>query len=186
MARKNAAFNRAAVDLLDVQPDDDVLEIGYGPGTALAMLAARAPHGTIAGVDLSARMLRQATRRNRRLVAEGRLSLYRAAAESTPFDDASFDRIIAVNNFHIWPDRAAALAEILRVLRPGGQLLLAARGAVENPGKYTPPGLDNGAVQLARSEIGEAGFTGARVQRTRAGRELVAIIAHKPAAHVDA
>jgi len=182
MAHKNAALNRAAVELLGVQPDDDVLEIGFGPGTAIAMISERAARGTVAGVDISARMVQQASRRNRALIAAGRVDLRHSGAAAIPFAEASFDRVIAVNNFHRWPDRAAGLGETLRVLRPGGTVLLAQRGALPNAGAYTPPGLDDEAVRHVVTELHDAGFEDVRTERVAAGRELVAVIGRKPAA----
>lgn len=181
MARKNAPFNRAAVDLLDLRADDDVLEIGFGPGTALAMLAERLPRGTVTGIDRSATMRRQAARRNRDLVAAGRVTLHEASAERIPLGDHSFDHVVAINNFHIWSDRNAALGQIRRVLRPGGTLLLAVRGAIDDAGKYTPPGLDDAAVQRATEELRAADFTDVAVERVTVGRELIAITGRAPA-----
>ena len=178
MAWKNAAFNRAAVEVLAPQADDHVLEIGYGPGTAIPLIAARARNGTVTGVDASARMLTQASRRTRRLIAEGRVSLHKAPAASMPFADASFDRVLAVNNFHIWNDRNAALQEIARVLKPGGTLMLAVRGAEARVGEYTPPGLGEEQIRLALEELRHAGFEDPGTRRVHAGRELIAISGH--------
>ena len=61
----NVARNRWAVQLLDVQPTDRVIELGCGPGVAIAALATRAIRGLVVGVDHSQVMIRQARRRNR-------------------------------------------------------------------------------------------------------------------------
>src|SRR5882672_2686621 len=60
----NRRRNLWVVSLLDVQPTDRVLEIGFGPGLAIAELARRANRGHIYGIDHSAVMTRQASRRN--------------------------------------------------------------------------------------------------------------------------
>ena len=62
LARTNRRYAAWVVDLLDVRQPDRVLEIGFGPGVAIQMLAARAAY--VAGVDPSPEMLRQATRRS--------------------------------------------------------------------------------------------------------------------------
>ena len=59
---KGADDDRWLVDLLDVQPEDRVLEVGFGPGVAIELLAARASRGRVAGVDPSDVMVRQATK----------------------------------------------------------------------------------------------------------------------------
>src|SRR5713226_863969 len=65
MGAWNRPINELTTDLLDVGPRDRVLEIGYGPDTALALVGARASEGLVVGVDPSAVMARQAYRRNR-------------------------------------------------------------------------------------------------------------------------
>jgi ubiquinone/menaquinone biosynthesis C-methylase UbiE len=98
MAFENAPMNRLAVDLLDVKPDDRVLEIGFGPGAAIALLAERAQRGVVAGVDPSAVMVRQASRRNRKVV-QRRVELRQGTAASLPFGDGSSGRIAGSSNF---------------------------------------------------------------------------------------
>jgi protein-L-isoaspartate O-methyltransferase len=61
----NVARNRWAVQLLEVQPSERVIELGCGPGVAVAALATRAVRGLVVGVDHSQVMIRQARRRNR-------------------------------------------------------------------------------------------------------------------------
>src|SRR5688572_12852582 len=67
----NVARNRWAAQLLDVQPTDHVIELGCGPGVAIAALADRAVRGLVVGVDHSLVMIRQARRRNRAAVRAG-------------------------------------------------------------------------------------------------------------------
>src|ERR1700757_4721373 len=74
MAAKNAPINRLAVELLDVCPGDRVLEVGFGPGTAIEMIAKETQADRIAGVDPSATMLRQAARRNHAGIQGGRVA----------------------------------------------------------------------------------------------------------------
>src|SRR5215218_7697944 len=71
----NRSRNRWAVALLDVQPQDHVLEIGFGPGLAIREFARRATDGLVIGVDHSEVMLRHATARNRAAVEQGRVDL---------------------------------------------------------------------------------------------------------------
>jgi ubiquinone/menaquinone biosynthesis C-methylase UbiE len=108
------------VAALDLQPGDRVLEIGFGHGCTLAAVAARADRGRVIGVDPSEVMVRQASRRNRRAVTQGRVALHRAGVEAIPCGDAAFDKAFAVNSFQHWPDPLACLVEVKRVLTPGG------------------------------------------------------------------
>ena len=71
----NRKRNRWAVALLDVQPQDHILEIGFGPGLAIRELARRATDGFVLGIDHSEVMVRQAAVRNRAAVDQGRVEL---------------------------------------------------------------------------------------------------------------
>lgn len=116
--------NKRTIDLLSVGPDNDLLEIGFGPGHALKRLCRLAPSGSVTGVDRSCTMLREASLRNRRAIAEGRLSLSRGSFERLPLKDASVDGILAVNVLYFIGPLLAALAEARRVLRPGGSIAI--------------------------------------------------------------
>ncbi len=124
----NHDINAFTVDLLEVETRDRVLEIGYGPGTALALLGRQASAGLIAGVDPSAEMARQARRRNRRLVRQGRVRLALGQSARLPFAAGRFDKVCSVNTFYFWPAPPTDLAEIRRVLKPGGRAALTFRG----------------------------------------------------------
>ncbi|MDB5395680.1 MAG: Methyltransferase type 11, partial [Rhodospirillales bacterium] len=121
--------NKLAVDALHIGCRDTVLELGFGPGHAIEMMASRAPAGTICGVDQSPIMLEQAERRNQVAIQEERVFLYRTAFDTPPFEKASFDKILAVNVIYFWRDAAAVVKEIRRVLSPGGRVSIYAREA---------------------------------------------------------
>jgi SAM-dependent methyltransferase len=131
MVLVNGSMNRLAVDLLGVRPDDAVLEIGFGPGTAIRLLAERAPHGFVAGADPSDVMVREAGRRSRAFVEAGRVDLRRASVSRLPYPDGRFTKVLAVNSFHHWPAWEDDLREVRRVTAAGGILLLGEK--VERP-----------------------------------------------------
>ena len=120
----NVARNRWAVRLLDVQPGERVIELGCGPGVAIAALAARAIRGLVVGVDHSQVMIRQARRRNRAAVRAGRVRLIHTPVQSLSISDGPFDAALAVNTVGMWPEPTARLRELARLLRPGGRIAL--------------------------------------------------------------
>jgi ubiquinone/menaquinone biosynthesis C-methylase UbiE len=120
MARLNRDMERAAIDALDPDPAGSVLSIGFGPGVGLAELLHRLPDGRAAGIDPSTTMVTQARQRNRTALESGRLVVARAAAEDIPWPDRSFDGVLAVNSIQLWAPLQSGLAEVARVLRPGG------------------------------------------------------------------
>jgi ubiquinone/menaquinone biosynthesis C-methylase UbiE len=157
MAHRPSNRQRSAwvVSLLGVQPADQVLEIGFGPGVAVAALA-RAGAGHVYGIDHSGVMLRQASRRNAAAIRAGRVTLLRASVDQIPPAlDGPFDAILAVNSHGFWPAPAEQLAELRRRLAPGGRIAIASQPRC--------PGATADTSRSAASEIEDllrrAGFT---------------------------
>jgi SAM-dependent methyltransferase len=105
-----------ALDLAGLRGDERVLDVGCGNGLYLVALAERGHRGDVVGVDLSGGMLTAAATRSAS-------SLSVADAQRLPFADDTFDCVLAMHMLYHVPDRDLALAEIRRVLRPGGVLL---------------------------------------------------------------
>ncbi|MDD5577705.1 MAG: class I SAM-dependent methyltransferase [Methylobacter sp.] len=124
MAHTKGTFTPWVLGLLEVQAEDRVLEVGFGPGVAIQQLAASTPVGSIAGIDSSREMLEQAEARNAKTIAAGRIDLRLSSVEHLPFDDNSFDKVMSINSLQVWPDAVAALREILRVMKAGGKMAL--------------------------------------------------------------
>jgi SAM-dependent methyltransferase len=133
------------VGVLGVQPGDDVLEIGYGPGGLIRLLAQRTDAASIRGVDPSPEMRDQATRHNRKAVRAGRVRLELGTADSTGLPDASVDRVVSVRNVAMWPDLAAAVDEL--IVRPGGTVVIAWHGG-------TTPSRIARSLRLPEDELG--------------------------------
>jgi SAM-dependent methyltransferase len=151
MARMNARFGIWVSSLLDIRPDDEVLEIGFGPGVVIHHVAGQLGAGHVSGVDPSRAMVVQARARNRAAIGRGRVALRQASVENLPFCNNHFDKAFAVNAMQVWPDPAEALREIWRVLLPGGVVAL---GFTRYSGQP-----ESGLTEL----IAEAGFSGARL-----------------------
>ena len=122
MGVANRRPNSLAIAALRIQPGDQILELGFGPGCAIRAMSALAPLGTIYGVDNSRVMLDQARRRNGRAIRVGHVVLYWGQFDALPLPDASVDGILAVNVVYFWNDAGAVMREIRRVLRPGGRV----------------------------------------------------------------
>lgn len=155
--RSNVERNRWVVSLLDVQPAERVLEIGFGPGIAVAALAARATRGRVYGIDHSEVMVRQAGRRNAAAVREGRVQLTCAGVDRLPAFDAPLDAVLAVNSVGFWPEPVERLGALRGLLRPGGRIALASQPRA--PGATTEQ-----AVAQLRDLLVRAGYTDLRVE----------------------
>lgn len=113
---------KKVVEALKIQPNDRILEIGFGHGVAATYVCERLDGGHYVGVDRSARMVAAATERNRRFVDSGVAAFLEMDLEELELGDRQFDRIFAVRVrlFHTEPERARALVE--RWLAPGGSV----------------------------------------------------------------
>jgi SAM-dependent methyltransferase len=167
MARKNGPLNALVVERLAVGAEDRVLDVGCGPGLAVAFAAQRATRGFVAGVDASDVMVRQAARRNHAVVRSGRGELRRAEAARLPFPTARFTRVCSVNSARFWPSLAAGLAELHRVLAPGGRLVLALRLRADDAGPLDRRAHGAGPEQLAEVEaaLAATGFRDVACER---------------------
>jgi ubiquinone/menaquinone biosynthesis C-methylase UbiE len=124
MARLDAECGVRACELLEIAADDSILEIGFGLGYTVEHVSKLVPAGRVAGVEPSPEMVAQACERNAEAINSGRVDLRQGAVESLPFDDNSFDAALSINSMQIWPDAAAGLREIRRVMRPGAMIVL--------------------------------------------------------------
>ena len=159
----NRRRNAWAVSLLDVQRDDRVLELGFGPGLAIRELGRIAADGYVCGIDHSELMLRQARRRNADGLRRGVVDLRLGSVDELPAFDAPFDKILAVNAILFWGEPVARLAELRRLLRPGG--LIAVAHQPRGPGATDETSAAKGR-EIAASLI-RAGFSAVRLETMR-------------------
>jgi ubiquinone/menaquinone biosynthesis C-methylase UbiE len=139
---------------------DRLLEVGVGSGSSILAAAARAYEGFVAGVEPDALALRHAERRCARLVREGRIALVEgSSADLSIFETASFDKVYGVHVASFWDEPAEHLAEIRRVLRPGGFLLLGQSPSLPE-GRASGDGLE--------AALRETGFRSVHVDNTDA------------------
>jgi ubiquinone/menaquinone biosynthesis C-methylase UbiE len=122
MASSSSNQNRIhwTLSLLDIQPDDRLLEIGFGPGFAVELASKIASEGWIAGVDHSGVMVRQASKRNARSIRDGKVVLRLGSVSNLPTFNEPFDKIFTINSIHFWNDPVDCLKTLRKQLRPGG------------------------------------------------------------------
>lgn len=193
--RRSALFARVAgvsfddeyariLEAARLSGDEALLDLACGSGIYARRFARALPRGLVVGCDLSPAMLAYAAERAR---AEGlaSLALLRGDALRLPFPGEAFDAANCCGALHLFPDESRALAELRRVLRPGGRLTLAVFRAGEGPraarwvarqrrwlgvAAYTPPGLA-GLLEAA-------GFASPRI--LHAGLRWLLAVAEKP------
>ena len=113
------ATSKETLARLQMRPNDRVLDVGCGTGELLSRLAARFPDAGLAGLDPVPEMLQVAREKLRPDV-----DLRVGWANELPWQDNSFDIVISCNMFHYVTRPVAAIREMERVLRPGGQMVI--------------------------------------------------------------
>lgn len=131
MAEKVADRIAWAVETLDIQPDDRVLEIGCGHGVAVDLICEKLTKGRITAIDRSDKMITAAQKRNQAHIAAGKAILQAAALEKADFGSDKFDKIFAINVSLFWMETAETLAIAQRHLAKGGALYIFHQPPVE-------------------------------------------------------
>lgn len=173
----------AVVDASGVTAGDRVVDVGCGPGTAARLAVRRG--AVVTGVDpvpLALRLARafDTLGRARGALAPGRGALGPARgarwlaghAEALPLPDGEATLVWAISSLHHWEDVPAGLAEVRRVLRPGGRVVLAER-LVERPHAHA---LTSRQIDEVSRQVADAGFADVRTETRRAGRRTMALV----------
>ncbi|KOP28370.1 methyltransferase type 11 [Hapalosiphon sp. MRB220] len=157
LARTKHDFTQWVIDLLEIQPDEKVLEVGFGPGVGIEILATAVSTGYVAGVDYSQEMVKQARVRNEKAIETGLVQLQYGSVEKLPFANDTFDKALAINSMQVWSDAMVGLRSIWRVMKVGGKIALG----------FTP---HSGQSSTGLSEmLTTAGFTEAHLVETDRG-----------------
>ncbi|GAA3625347.1 class I SAM-dependent methyltransferase [Flavivirga jejuensis] len=113
--------------VLNPKNKNHILEIGMGNGFFVKDLLKMADDLNYLGVDFSPTMVNEATIINEALIKSEKVSFKQASIEKLPFNDHTFDCITTTNTLYFWPQPQDNAKELLRVLKPGGKLLIAYR-----------------------------------------------------------
>lgn len=194
-SRENT-FKSALLDNAGLAPGQRVLDVGCGTGTLACMAARRVPELELHGLDGDPAILQRA--RRKALRQDAQVAFVPALSTSLPFPDGHFDQVVSTLFFHhlLAADKQCTLAEILRVLKPGGRLHIGDWGAAQDPlmrAAFLVIQLIDGFRSTGDNVRGElpgmlesAGFTGVRVDRRLRSMlgTLEILRAEKPAGHL--
>ena len=158
-----AANNKERTDwvlsFMDVKPEDNILEIGYGPGTAIELLERQIKNGLIAGIDVSDVMLKQASRRNAEAIKQKKVRLHQGTIDELNYKNNFFDYVFGINVSLFWKDPVSEFKKIRNLLKPGGSLLIALQP------RYAKSNLEVREIgDRVKNEIIKAGFTNFNVE----------------------
>jgi SAM-dependent methyltransferase len=163
---------RLVADVAGVGAGDRVVDVGSGPGRFLREAGERGAEAV--GVEPSGQMRRLAAWRTPASLRE-RVRVVDGTAERMPLEDGSATVAWAVASFHHWTDPDAGLAELGRVLAPGGRLLIAERLARPG-GWFRHHALSWEQGERLASQVGQAGFTDVTVAKETAGRRQLLLV----------
>lgn len=151
LARRLFAAWQHPQDWLNISRGGVALDVGCGPGNVTATLAdAVGPDGLALGVDISEPMLARAVRSN----SKPQLGFMKADAQRLPLRDDTVDAVVSIAVLQLVPDPSAAVAEMARVLRPGGRLAIMVPTA-GRPGPFWRLLPNTGAYIFGDDELGD-------------------------------
>lgn len=175
--RSNRQRNNWVVSLLGVRSTERVLEVGFGPGLAIAEMARHITDGCVCGIDHSEVMLQQATKRNASAIQAGRVTLTLGTIERLPPALVGpFDAVLTVNSLGFWTAPGERLESLRRRLTPGGRIAIASQPRC--PGATPNTSLD--AASKITDLLQSAGFTQARTEILDLDPPVVCVLAVNP------
>jgi len=176
MNRTNAAMNVFAVQQLDLQPTDRVLEIGFGGGVTLPSLLKASSF--VGGVDRSADVISRTKARFANAVRAGRADFRVGTVEALPFEAGSFNKVCTVNTVYFWTSLKQGFAEIHRVLSSGGRVVV---GFLPKEGmdRMDMPTdiLTTRSPDSVIAALGETGFRDVRCERPTPETSWIVVVA---------
>lgn len=119
---------------LSIDKHYTILDVGCGGGMTVHKLAGIATESKVYGIDFSEECVTVSRRTNKQLIQMGCVEIRHGSVSCLPYSDNMFDLVTAVDSHYYWPDLVADLQEVLRVLRPGGRLVII--GETYKGGKY--------------------------------------------------
>jgi len=163
-----------------------ILDVGCGGGRTIEKLAAVATEGKVYGVDYAKGSVSASRAKNAASIAAGRVDVREGSVSQLPFESGTFDLATAVETQYYWPNLEGDMREILRVLKPGGTLIVIAESY--RGGRFD--WLQGPVLKLLRSTpltpeqnqqlSSAAGFTGVQVF-TNPDKGWICVRGEKPA-----
>jgi len=156
---------------ISIEKHATILDVGCGGGRTVSKLAAAATGGKVCGLDHSRESVVVAAKTNRQWIDQARVEILEGAVSRLPFSQDMFDLVTAVETHFWWPDLPADMREVLRVLKPGGTLIVIAEiykaantRTAKVDEKYLPfSGMALLTVEEHRELFAEAGYSDVRV-----------------------
>jgi SAM-dependent methyltransferase len=173
-----------------IEKNYTILDVGCGGGRTVGKLAAMATQGKAYGVDYSEESVAATKKSNEGAIEGGRVEVRHGSVSQLPFSDDMFDLVTAVETHFWWPDLPADMREVLRVLKPGGTLIIIAeiyKGAKTMTAKVAEKYLPLSGMRLLnvnehRELFANAGYSDVQIIE-ESGKGWICGIGRKPSKH---
>lgn len=184
MNESHFAVTGWALGFWELKESDTVLDVGCGGGATLKRLSERITSGRLFGVDYSPVSVELSKKTNAADISSGKMTIAEGSVSTLPFPENSFDKIVTVESFYFWEDPPGDLKEVLRVLKPGGDFLLAAdiygkdglsERALENIRQYK---MRNPSLAEFHALFEDAGFSEISIH-TKSGTDWICVRGRK-------
>ena len=145
---------------LELEPRDKLLEIGYGPGIGIRMIAQKCEDCTIHGIDFSKLMYKRASRYNKQHIDAGRVQLQHGDFLKAPITQNNYDKIFCLNVVYFWDELRGPFEKVYSILTSGGSfhLYMADRSVLQE--KKAPDSVFNKySIEQVVDALKAAGFT---------------------------
>jgi len=134
--------------LLNIQPNSNILEIGFGGGIAIQLASEKAPQGFLAGIDRSDVMVQAARKRNFDAIKSGLMELKLGDVASIPYPDESFSIIYSLHSIYFWENPIECLKGFRRKLSPDGLLAI----TIQPKNKWRQEQIESPGINLFYSD----------------------------------
>jgi len=169
----NSFLNGFVEELMSVQADDHILEIGFGTGKLIHDLAKDIHKGYIEGIEFSSSMVSLAKKRNKKYIADEKVNIIKGNFDDLPIKNNRYTKVCTVNTIYFLPNPKNTANKILNILAPEGKLFL----AFEDKGQLEERNLDSNVFRLYSTDdiknlLVDAGFSSDVVIETRVKGKL--------------
>ena len=120
MDKRNKESYEHIILELDLESNNSILEIGYGPGQGISMIVNKVPDCIIHGLDFSELMFKKASQRNRKAIMNGKVKLNFGELTNYDFGLESYDKIFCLNVIYFWSDLNKVFLKIHSLLNNDG------------------------------------------------------------------
>ena len=160
MATVGAEKNQWTISLLYLEKDDNVLEIGFGPGIGIELASTVIEDGKIIGIDYSQKMMQQALKRNKEGIRKGQVELILADVQNLPSFNLHFDKVFSINSIIFWENPVETLKEIRESMKENGVIAITVQPFMKGATNET-------TKQLGRkifNQLNEAGYSDIKME----------------------